>query len=322
MMMRGIVEWVSDASNVEFWGTIGVFVIFALAGLVAALIGFRRARTILDVPTARVRSAPQGYVELQGTAHANRDALVCAPLTGRACLWYDYKVERKQRSGKKTTWRTVRKGRCNESFLIRDGTGQCVIFPEGAAITPESTECWYGNSEWPDTQPQAGVQSDKPGGFSIAVAGFEFGARRYRYTEKRIHDGDPLYSIGWFKTVNPGDEMTLIEETRAALGDLKQDRPSMLKRFDANSDGDINIEEWDAARKTVQREVIAARSKRSATEEAVHTMTKPSQRRQPYLLSTRPEAQLVRYYRTMSALGGVLVVGFGILSLIFVQLRI
>jgi len=59
----------------------------AVTALVAFYLSFRywyRARLIEDVPTARIRSAPQGYVELEGTGQPLETApLISASSTRR-----------------------------------------------------------------------------------------------------------------------------------------------------------------------------------------------------------------------------------------------
>jgi hypothetical protein len=311
--MGSLTEWASSAPGAQFWFVSGLFALFAAVGVAATVTGYRRARIILDIPTARVRSAPQGYVELQGRARANSDPVVRGPLTLRPCVWYDYKVERRRRSGKKTSWQTVRSHCCEESFLLDDGTGRCVIFPEGAAVTPEVDDVWYGNSEIPDRPPAGKSRARSLGGIRVEVSGLGVTRGEYRYTEKRIHDGDALYAMGWFSTVNPGDELPLARETREAIAELKANRRALLQRFDSDHNGEIDIEEWQAARDVVQQEVLAARVLRSAGGVAVSTLMKPPDRRQPYLLSTRPEGELVRHYRTMAWVGGFFVVVFGTL---------
>ena len=99
--------------------------VLAVAAFVAGLTGLRRVRHIEDVPTARVRSAPQGYVELIGRAHAMDGEPIIAPLSQTPCCWYRFRVERAD--GK--DWRTVDSGVSDGIFLLRDETGECVVDP-------------------------------------------------------------------------------------------------------------------------------------------------------------------------------------------------
>ncbi len=51
------------------------------------------ARTIQDIPTAKARSAHQGYVELEGVGRLMDGAPIIAPLSGLPCVWYRYRIE-------------------------------------------------------------------------------------------------------------------------------------------------------------------------------------------------------------------------------------
>jgi len=144
---------------------------------------------------------------------------------------------------------------------------------------------------------------------------------RYRYTEERIHDGNLLYAIGWSKTINPGDEITLAQETRQALSAVKADRLSLLQRFDEDGDGQIDHGEWEAARSAVARDVLAARAARSASGTGVHTMVKPRDRRQPFLLSTKPQRHLARHYRLASWVFGFAAVSLALFLVGLLQMQ-
>ena len=50
-----------------------------------------RKRLIEDTPTSRIRSAPQGFVELAGVAGVFEGEPIIAPLTQRPCCWYRYR---------------------------------------------------------------------------------------------------------------------------------------------------------------------------------------------------------------------------------------
>jgi len=274
----------------------GVLIVLCIWGMVTF---WRRALVIADTPTARVRSAAQGYVELRGQARVAHEEQLRAPLTGRRCLWYRFKVERldkdcgscadadEEGSGQASRWVTVRQGCSDESLLLVDATGQCEIFPKGAAVTVSTRDHWSGDSE----------RSPRPrreGGLMATLSAL-FANPTWRFTEERIHDGNLLYAIGWFRSMNPGDEISLAAETRVALSAQKSDRAALLRRFDRDGDGDIDAAEWAAVRTAVADEVSMARARRSAT--VVHTLRTPPHRRQQFLLSTRPQRELVQRYR-------------------------
>ena len=110
---------------------------------------WRRARLIDDTPTSRIRSAAQGYVELSGRAALTSGTQLVAPLSGRPCVWWLFRIERKRRSGKNTHWETVNRGLSNQPFLLTDDTGSCLVNPQGAEVHPSDKSVWYGSTPWP-----------------------------------------------------------------------------------------------------------------------------------------------------------------------------
>ena len=90
----------------------------AMAGAAIAWhLSNRRYHLIHDTPTARVRSAAQGYVELVGTAELSDGQ---APLSFNglpACVWYEVVIsEADHHSDNGRTWTTV----SDETFELRD----------------------------------------------------------------------------------------------------------------------------------------------------------------------------------------------------------
>ena len=77
---------IATAGNDEFWwySTLGALLIAAC--WIAAFRAIRRARLIEDVPTSKIRSAVQGYVELIGHAEAMEGPAIVAPLSQLPCV--------------------------------------------------------------------------------------------------------------------------------------------------------------------------------------------------------------------------------------------
>ncbi len=272
----------------EFW----IGWLLAAGGSAAGLFGlFRfvgRARLMEDTPTSLVRSAAQGYVELEGDAALMEGDPIVAPLTATPCVWYRYKVEKRVRSGRRAHWRTLRDGTSDELFLLRDVSGDCVIDPEGAEVTPSVRQVWYGSSEHP-VQPSGG------GGWGGLIGG-----GRYRYTEARIHAADSLYALGWFRSVGGAqDSFNTGAEVRELLALWKRDQRELVQRFDRDGDGAIDMQEWSTAREAAAAEVAAAQRER-ALQPAVHTLSKPPHG-QTYLLSTQPQLRMAGRFRWYAA---------------------
>ena len=80
----------------------------SLAALFAFLVRWHRGRIVADTPLVKIRSAAQGYVKVVGRASAVGAEPVAAPLSSRACVWWEYAVaEEVQDSRGNKRWETV-----------------------------------------------------------------------------------------------------------------------------------------------------------------------------------------------------------------------
>lgn len=288
-------EWAAQvvrAGSAEFWFGTAVVVAFAAAAAFGFHRFLHRLRIIEDTPTSRIRSAAQGYVELVGWGKLMDGPPIVAPLTGTVCTWYRYKIEERtesydSRGSRRTRWRTINSGTSDSLFLLMDDTGACVIDPDGAEVTPGAADTWHGNSpSW-------------TGGPPDRKRARLFSAGRYRYTEERMHQGDPLYAIGMFRTEGGPYELPNVrEEARHVLNRWKQDQAALLQRFDRNGDGQIDLQEWEEARKAAHQEVMETQAERMR-DPSVNLMSRPQDGR-PYILSVLAQEHLAHRLRMFS----------------------
>jgi hypothetical protein len=207
---------------------------------------------------------------------------VIAPLTHTACVWYRFKIEREKHNSRSgSTWSEVESGASETPFVFFDDTGDCLVDPRQAEVTPVIKKVWYGSSKWPGGADQRG--------FFGALIG-----TRYRYTEERIDGGD-VYVLGWFDTLRSTDH-SVSEELSGVLKAWKRDQAALLRRFDENSDGRIDADEWQAARQAAHREVLVDRAARSS-EPATNVLRASGQDGYPFLISARPGFLLSDRYR-------------------------
>ncbi len=305
------------APGFEPQSLIWALVAFALCagGFYFAFRSWARARVIEDTPTAKIRSASQGYVEFAGHAELMEGDPVRAPLTGSKCCWYSFKVERR---GNRNSWRKVDGGSSDMLFLLRDETGACMIDPDGAEVTPSERSVWYGRSRTPTQRPPR-ARSPVRGSFLERwgigdLFHVSLVSGRYRYTEERIHSGDPLYAIGLFKTLGEIDHRRdRAEATRALLRDWKANQSELLARFDANNDGKIDVQEWDRVRATAEAQATREHAEQ-LDHQVLHTLSRTSSARRPFLLSSLPQFNLVRRYRVLAvaSLAGFFAGGIGL----------
>ena len=280
--------WIVTAPPQDFW------IWCAFLGIAAGLSGYgifhfiRRARLIEDTPTAKVRSAAQGYLELIGRGKYLGDTPLSAPLTDTPCTWYSYKIERKVHSGKHTRWSTVESQVSVQPFLLVDDTGQCLINPAGAEVIPAVNHVWYGNSRRPVTSPK------NPDGF------FQISSGGYRYTEQRLHADEFLYALGDFVTLNQYQgERNLERQVSATLKAWKKKPEALLQYFDTDKNGELDLPEWERVREKARQKVLHDRLHDAATP-AVHTLGKPRDGR-PFILSVQSQRNMSRKFRIKAA---------------------
>jgi hypothetical protein len=245
-------------------GWLSCLSLMALLSLIAWAVTLRRHRAIADIPTARIASAAQGYVELRGHGRRIDGIPVVSHLTGLPCLWYRYRVE--ERDGEQR-WRIVGEGESEASVLLDDGSGVCLVDLDGAEILTHHKESWTRDG--------------------------------FRHTEWKLLIGDPLYALGHFTTLGGSHlELDARHDVGALLAEWKRDPARLRERFDLDGDGRIDPREWTLARRAAQREV--AKEHRAAREAAdTHVLRRPPDGRLFLLANLDPE-RIARRYRRWS----------------------
>jgi hypothetical protein len=288
-MQHFLAQAAGDMDPVAFW----------TGAIFAALLGgwllrqgrnaLWRLRLIVDTPTARIRSAPQGYVELRGRAAPLR-GLLTARLTGKPCVWYRWRIEQYKQSGRSGRWVLLEHGSAECAFLVDDGTGAAEVLPAGAYLHCRTRERWTG------PRPFAPAGAGEHG-----LTAFIGRHRRWRMTEERIALDEPVYILGHFETPRRGvrERETL---TRTLLAQWKRD-PARMRRFDRNGDGEIDLAEWEHARREAAE--LAERAEARLAAEPPRPRVGPTgDPDHPFVVSTEDEPALLRKLR-LTAFGGL-----------------
>lgn len=218
---------------------------------------YRRRQALDDIPLARIGSAAQGYTRLEGRAALFPGKPLRSPLTQQPCCWYSYReiTYDDQHEVKSSTHETT-----DWSFMMTDGSGECVVDPAGARIVP------------------------------LRVRRYK---DKYQYwREEVILPQDPLTVIGEFTTSGAAVSDADIDfRTGELLALWKRDMGDLLRRFPpAQGSSTWSEKEWEevrlAARRTIQHD--AARET-----EGQNRIEKPRDER-PFFISAEPAAQLAR----------------------------
>lgn len=231
----------------------------AVISLVSWIFNLARFRMVSDVPTSRIASASQGYTELFGRAAVFPNEKPLGKRSGMPCVWYRCISERETDSG----WQQVADELSDNTFLLQDGTGQCVIDSDGAEVITTHKRVWSENG--------------------------------YRLTEWSLRPGEPLYALG--ELVTEGGVSAHLDEREdlnALLTEWKRDKAGLLARFDTNRDGQIDLVEWEAARAAAQRQVKSNHDE-LRLQDGIHVLRQPRDRRL-FLLSNLSPRQLARRY--------------------------
>jgi len=269
----------------DFWFWVLTLGVAALGGGALSLRWIKVARLIEDMPTSRIRSAAQGYVELTGRGLPLDGVQNFGPLTKRPCVWWRYRVSKKQQTGRNRgdTWRVVASGTSTQPFLLDDGTGRCMVRPDGAEVVSSESTTWYGDTPWP---------TDVPGGRRTIE-------RDYRYFEERIYEQELVYALGSFRSLGPEDGADLEAAANALALEWKADQAALVQRFDSDGDGRIDLGEWERARAEARRVVENEARERPALE-MLHVLGAPDSE-QLFLIAALPPGDLVRRYRRRAA---------------------
>lgn len=244
---------------------------------------YRRYRQIHDLPTSRVASAAQGYVELVGRSEILDGKPVFSRFGGLPCCWYHYLIEEEDSDDK---WRKIDEGTSSAHFLLVDETGQCVISPDGAEVVTSNHRNWREGN--------------------------------LRYNEWLLTPREIIYALGEFSTHSghvggAADERT---DVAVLLADWKEDKAALHKRFDLNEDGNIDMKEWELARMQALREVRRQHAGQSQKLiEGVHLLRKPRDGRLFLLANEMPDVLGKRYY-WWGLLHLVILAGAGISGLV------
>ncbi|MCK9563543.1 MAG: E3 ubiquitin ligase family protein [Bacteroidales bacterium] len=285
---------IADMASLQFYMMLAFAAVLALVGLHSALRALQRARLIEDIPTSRIRSASQGFVELAGIA-SGRGEVLASPLSATPCLWWRYSIERLEQSGKSRRWRVLERGLSDTPFYLDDGTGLCRIKPAGAEVSCLHRRRWQGRERRP------GAATPAAGGLVSTLGRLAALGGRYRYTEYLIRDGDPLYALGHFETDATGARLLTVDQAAGQLiRHWKQDFDQLLVRFDRDGNGILDNEEWLVVTEAARREALREQIER-AGDDPGHRLRAPQERGLPYLLGSRGQELVSRQLRRRAA---------------------
>jgi hypothetical protein len=238
----------------------------------ASVFNYWRLLKITEAPISTIAAAAQGYVELFGQASCDKP--LKTPYQSIPCVWYRAWVyANRELEGEEDAIDLLNGNLLNYTesqlnFTLDDGTGRCTVNPKGAEVVYFEARTWRKND--------------------------------HRYVEEYLPVNKPIYVIGHLDTRKDIlDEVALNKEVGAKLRALKANPQQLLKRYDENLNGQIDMDEWEKARQDVITEVKATYAMQ-ANNNAHFTLAKPAGKL--FLISAKSPQQLRDSYKTWVAI--------------------
>jgi hypothetical protein len=297
-IIASIASGIEQCEPHEFWIGASIIIVISLVAFKRMVKWWNRSRMIQDVPTSKVRSASQGYVELTGLAKSMDGPAIVSPLSRKSCVWYRYKIEEKvkqydSKGRSKSHWKVVKQETSEELFLLEDETGRCVIDPDDADVLATNKRVLYKRLVSPPR----------------------------RYTEELITVREPLYAIGLFNTVANVSHKQQREQVSYLLREWKQDPNQLLHDFDSDRNGQLDEQEWEQARLAAQRQVKREFGHQERLEQ-LNILKNTEHSHQGFIISTISEQKLIQHYRWHALLSLLVFFSFGCLVVWAMNIRL
>ena len=267
-----------------------------LAVLVAVIIfllyfcyrSFRSFRFVDGTATSKIRSAAQGHVELKGLGEWMSGDSIVSPFSNSRCVWYHCTIEKRKKSGKRSSWSNISDECSDTLFRLVDDTGWCIVDPDHAQVIPESDITWYGHNTDYRSKPPA-----KARWLHISMG-------NYRFRERLIRPATSLYALGEFRSIqNNATDEYIARQVEDLVKQWKLQPKRYLEQYDLDQNGRIQKQEWKAIRSAARREVLAKINSQSSEH---HLLSAPQDGSRPYILSATTEEDLVARKKTAAYL--------------------
>jgi hypothetical protein len=252
-------------------------------GFLAWASTYRRARAMADIATSRIGSAAQGYVEVVGRASVAPHELIASPISGLACIWFRYRIYTRDNSGDE--WTLTDSGTSSATFEISDGSGACRVDPDHAEVISPERRVTHAAGE--------------------------------KRVEELLFGGCQIYVLGDFSTSGGASTtLDLREDVGALLAEWKKDPVALRRRFDLDGNGEIDLHEWELARRLATK-AVEQQHRELRNQGDLHVMRAPRDGRL-FLISPLPPQRVRQRYLWWSfahlgaaLLGLALLVGWG-----------
>jgi hypothetical protein len=213
---------------------------------------------------------------------------IVSPFSKSRCVWYHCTIEKRKKSGKRSSWSNISDECSDTLFRLVDDTGWCIVDPDHAQVIPESDITWYGHNTDYRSKPPAKSRW------------LHFSMGNYRFRERLIRPATSLYALGEFRSIqNNATDEYIARQVEDLVTQWKLQPKRYLEQYDLDQNGRIQKQEWKAIRSAARREVLAKINSQSSEH---HLLSAPQDGSRPYILSATTEEDLVARKKTAAYL--------------------
>ena len=286
----------------------------AVMGVVWFIKGFRELkikRTIQNIPTSRINTGAVGTdVEIKGKIIAEEDKRVAAPISGQQCAIYHIEIQIEQRRKNSTYWQTIDQFYSHDGFYIDDQSGStALVLLKGARVNHKNKlRDYHFSSSGMDSLPgplrnSLTLNQNKLKKFKLKKTSWLLSAR-YRIREWCFMPNEEIYVLGYAesglrieKTKKP--KLKYFLKAKKEIQNSKQ----LTARYDTNQDGILDHNELERGAQVLAMRLSDKYSQQTVKELApkiklIFKKKKPH----PFVISNRPEGDLVKHMGTWSVL--------------------
>jgi len=184
------------------------FVVGGAAALASGIRSWQRYWGVVDVPLSDAGHVFIGANAVSGRVRPMGDPFV-SPITGRPCVWWRYRLQQLEESGRSASWRTRDEGVHEEPFCVEDASGQVLVVPAGMrpcahdeqTLSPDEVPALVTVNALHRASTQ--VRHDYDGSLLGRFLGVDAGASslgllegRWRIVEEGLRPGDQVFVQG------------------------------------------------------------------------------------------------------------------------------
>lgn len=257
---------------IRFWSAMLWLVACSALGFFIWWHALRVRAAIRDIPTAKLGSAAQGYVELYGKARrldsrfsTVRPHYLWQRIThSRSLPWFVYRL-----FPFNLFFTPVAVDVTRAPFGFSDGSIEAVVLPEGAEVICRNRHYEYKGGS--------------------------------RVLTESIHSAEPIYLLGYLRSLDA--TLDVAAEAERVAADLRMNAAERA-RFDLDRDGRLSVSELLKLHEHA-KQVVKNRQLAEQGQPQTHVICKPPDGRQ-YVISTLPVEQIANRYLVYAILGVIL----------------